>query len=90
MHSGLSSENGESTRMILEAEAFEKQTRLVEWNSDVLLQLLKKVVAHRNCTTTSEQIDTPLHFGDQSNPFDEVKDVIELLPDATTYSAANV
>ena len=58
--------------------------RLVDWNTEVLLKLLKQVVAKRNATgkTTWENVDSepqlPISSQDGSVVLDEVTDIIDL------------
>lgn len=60
-----------------------KMTRLVEWNVDVLLRLLKQLVAMRRACGIPEmgspKLEQEIHFGANGEKvIDEVKEIIEL------------
>ena len=66
----------------------EKKNRLIDWNTDILRQLLQKIIANRSVTSTvlkSKHKDdgayadgVDLVTSTYSKPFDEVKEIIAL------------
>jgi hypothetical protein len=71
----------------------DKTERLIDWNSDVLCRLLQKILSTRECTGT-ESPNTVVADNDynsksivelESNPFDEVKEIIALPQLKTTF-----
>lgn len=55
-----------------------KTQRLISWNVDVLIRLIKQIVAYRDNSKKVPVVDCPLWYPHGSIPLDEVVEVIEL------------
>jgi hypothetical protein len=60
-----------------------KTLRLIDWNVDVLVRLLKQIVAHRSCVKWQPKgsratIESRFLTGERSMPLDEVQEIIVL------------
>jgi Adenylate and Guanylate cyclase catalytic domain len=80
----LSSSQGKLTKERRGAASNKRNQRLVDWNSQLLLQLLKQVVANRQLAE-SDAVSTPLNLDDIANDagqrgmvVDEVSDAIHM------------
>ena len=67
------------------SEEYDKRQRLVAWNVDVLVRVMKEMVARREPDTASRT--SPVWISKGTNPLDEVVEVIEL-PDEETSVVA--
>jgi hypothetical protein len=70
-----------------------KTLRLIDWNVDVLVRLLKQIVAHRTCVKWQPKgsratIEARYLTGERSMPLDEVQEII-VLPNFEASSAQN-
>jgi hypothetical protein len=62
-----------------------KTERLIDWNSDVLCRLLQQILASREGTgTLPSSMDIEASFKIETNPFDEIKEIIAL-PQLKTF-----
>ena len=66
------------------SEEYHKRQRLISWNVDVLVRVIKEMVARREPDSASGE--APVWIGKGKNPLDEVVEVIEL-PNEDSLSA---
>lgn len=70
------------TSLAMKRELDEKHKRLVHWIAEIMIKLLKQIVARRTAagtTTVRKKSDTiSSHFGDDHDPIEEVQDIITL------------
>ena len=70
------------TSLAMKRELDEKHKRLVHWVAEIMIKLLKQMVARRTAagtTTVRKKSDAiSSHFGDNHDPIEEVQDIITL------------
>lgn len=81
--SSASQEMSHSSSQNMKTLLCDKTTRLIEWNVDVLLRLLKEIAAHRQALeelagNTSATFDPPCEAKSSKRAFDEVQEIIAL------------
>lgn len=65
----------------LNTQLDEKAKRLIDWNTELLCQMLRAVVARRQAvdqTPASQRGSVALDYMDAQNPIDEVKEIVNL------------
>jgi class 3 adenylate cyclase len=78
-----STSHNQSSSQDMKTLLCEKTTRLIEWNVDILLRLLKEISAHRQALEELDSNDSaplvpPCEMKSSKRAFDEVKEIIEL------------
>lgn len=56
----------------------QRKSRLIAWNTQILLDLVKQIVSRRNASNGKNIPNTPIQFTQASSFLEEVKEIIEL------------